>query len=283
MQFTIIDLETANADQSSICQLGLAKVSQGKNISVESSYVNPETAFSSFNISIHGITPEMVTGAQNLPEFCDHIAEALDGQIVLSHGGFDPAAVRRACEITGRPLPDCTWLNSQSIVRRAWPEKFAKSGYALGKLAKHFGIDFKHHDAGEDARVTAEIILLALTETQTEITDWHDRLKQPIWGVRRDISALTPNEDGPFYGSNISFTGALEIPRHEAATLASDLGFLVQKAPTKETDILVVGDLDARKLNGADKSRKQLKVEAAISKGAEIRIFTETDFISLFA
>jgi DNA polymerase-3 subunit epsilon len=68
MDFVAIDVETANADLSSICQVGIAGYTGGC-ISVEwKSYVDPEDFFDEVNISIHGIDESVIEGA---PTFKD--------------------------------------------------------------------------------------------------------------------------------------------------------------------------------------------------------------------
>lgn len=52
--FTAIDVETANADMSSICQIGLARCEGGAIVDTWSNYIDPEDDFSPVNISIHG-------------------------------------------------------------------------------------------------------------------------------------------------------------------------------------------------------------------------------------
>jgi DNA polymerase-3 subunit epsilon len=79
------------------------------------------------------------------------------------------------------------------------------------------------------------------------------------------------------------FTGALNIPRAEAAALAAGTGCTVAEGVTKHTTILVVGNQDARKLAGHEKSSKHRKAEDLIRKGAAIRILTERDFEKLVA
>ena len=77
------------------------------------------------------------------------------------------------------------------------------------------------------------------------------------------------------------FTGALEIPRREAADLAASIGCTVASGVTKKTTLLIVGDQDVTKLAGKDKSSKHLKAEQLISKGQPIRIIRESDFKQL--
>ena len=60
-----------------------------------------------------------------------------------------------------------TWLDSARIARRAWPREYGQSGYGLKNIAKDLDISFKHHDALEDARATAEVVLSACTTTRS--------------------------------------------------------------------------------------------------------------------
>ena len=79
----------------------------------------------------------------------------------------------------------------------------------------------------------------------------------------------------------MAFTGALEIPRKEAAALATDIGFTVGANVTKQTTMLVVGDQDVLKLAGHAKSSKHRRAEDLMSNGQPIRILQESDFREL--
>jgi DNA polymerase III subunit epsilon len=81
----------------------------------------------------------------------------------------------------------------------------------------------------------------------------------------------------------IVFTGALHIPREEAADLAATAGCGVAGSISKKTTILVVGDQDVRQLKGHEKSTKQRKAEELIAAGSPIRIIGEADFRSMMS
>lgn len=89
------------------------------------------------------------------------------------------------------------------------------------------------------------------------------------------------NPEGELYGEVMVFTGALEIPRGEAANLAASIGCSVTPNVTKKTTLLVVGDQDISKLAGKEKSSKHLKAEQLILNGQRIRIIKESDFREL--
>ena len=55
-EFTAIDLETANPDAYSICQIGIARYLDGELAEEWMSYIDPQANFNRDNIAIHGIT-----------------------------------------------------------------------------------------------------------------------------------------------------------------------------------------------------------------------------------
>jgi len=277
VDFVVVDVETANADLSSICQIGIASFRNGGLVDTWVSLVNPEDEFDSINISIHGIDEHQVKDAPNWAGVLPSVTSRLQNRIVVSHTPFDRLALTRACDRSEVPACACTWLDSARVVRRAWQE-FSKSGYGLSNVAAHFGIEYRAHDALEDARCAGELLLRAMVETGLTIEQWLTRVEQPIdptasGGCRRD-----GNPDGELFGEVLVFTGALSIPRREAADAASASGCQVDSGVTQHTTLLVVGDEDLRKLNGHEKSLKHRKAEQLIAKGQPIRILGESDF-----
>ncbi len=160
MNFIVIDVETANPDLASICQVGVAVFANGNFHESWSSLVNPDDYFYPYNVSIHGITEAMVTSAPHWTEVHDRLRAAFTNKILASYTPFDRTAIRRACKKASTIPLECRWLDIARVVRRTWPA-FSRSGYGLANVAAHFGIDFKHHDAEEDARAAGEILLKA--------------------------------------------------------------------------------------------------------------------------
>ena len=59
------------------------------------------------------------------------------------------------------------------IARTAWPMLKGNGGHGLANLKQHLGLEFQHHDAGEDARAAALVVLRAeveLNKTFEQIT-----------------------------------------------------------------------------------------------------------------
>lgn len=87
--------------------------------------------------------------------------------------------------------------------------------------------------------------------------------------------------EGALYGETIVFTGALSIPRREAADMAAKAGCDVTNSVTKKVTMLVIGTQDKDKLGGYEKSSKHRKAETMIEKGLDIQILSEVDFSEL--
>ena len=289
LTFNSIDVETANADRASICQIGIVHVRDGKIQDQWQTLVNPETWFDQWNIMIHGIDESAIRQSPTLPEVRDELRARLRGTVLVSHTSFDRVAFQRAMERYDLEQLQVTWLDSAKIVRRAWPESYGRSGYGLKNVAKDLGISFDHHDALEDARAAAEIVLRACASTETDIDDWLRRVSSPIHPSTSGSFSSWPapvkregNAEGALYGETMLFTGTLDsMPRREAADIAAKSGCHVVESVSKKVTMLVIGMQDTTKLNGYEKSSKHRKVEALIESGSEIQILSERDFFEL--
>jgi len=285
MEFVAIDVETANPDMASICQIGLARYKDGSITEEWESYVDPQDYFDGINVSIHGIDESTVKGSPVFAEVSQHLYGFLDNSIAVCHTPFDRVAIQQTLEKHHIRKPICVWLDSARVARRAWKE-FAWEGYGLHNICTTLGYEFKHHDALEDAKAAGHILLTAMARSGLDIEEWLKRVKQPIdpeqassgGAIRRDA-----NPEGPLFGEVLVFTGALEIPRREAADMAAQIGCRVESGVTKETTLLVVGDQDIKRLAGHEKSSKHRKVENLIAAGHPIRILRESDFKELSA
>jgi len=288
VNFVVIDVETANADLASICQVGIASFRDGALAESWVSLVNPKDYFSSFNVAIHHIDEHQVKGAPTWREIFPEVASRLHGRITVSHTPFDRGALAGACNRYGLTACECRWLDSARVVRIAWPS-FAKSGYGLSNVAAHFGIEYQAHDALEDARCAGLLLLRAIAETGLNTEQWLVRAEQPIHFSSQEHPFIhwpasckrDGNPEGELYGQIIVFTGSLSVFRQDAADLAAAAGCRVDDGVTKHTTMLVVGDQDLRMLSGHEKSTKHMKAERLIEKGQPIRILGESDFMRI--
>lgn len=279
MEFVAIDVETANADMASICQIGIARYRQGSLVEEWSSLVDPEDWFDWVNVSIHGITEDDVAGQPKLPELAGTIRRFLNGAVTVCHTHFDRTSIGMAFDKYRLAMPVPAWLDSARVARRTWPE-VARRGYGLSALCERLGYEYRAHDALEDAKAAGRVMLAAMEATGLDLAGWQVRVTQPIDpdAVASGRISRDGNPDGPLHGEVVAFTGSLTIPRRDAADLAASIGCAVSPDVTLKTSILVVGDQDVTRLAGHSKSRKHRKAEDLIKGGQRIRIIRETDF-----
>lgn len=282
LTFNAIDVETANVDRASICQIGIVHVQDGEITDQWQTLVNPNAWFDPLNVSIHGINEDHVRKSPSISDIRGQL-DRLSGSILISHTSYDRVALERALKEHNLEPLHVTWLDSAKIVRRAWSDQYRKSGWGLKNVAADLDITFKHHNALEDARAAAEIVLRACRNTNTGISDWLHLVNRPIFLPSEQVSVSQPeaNPEGPLYGETILFTGELRVPRSKARELAAQAGCNVVDNASKKVSILVVGTQDESKLQGYEKSSKHRRIETLISKGARIDVLSESDFYEI--
>lgn len=284
--FVAIDVETANSDQSSICQIGIARFHDGKLAEEWKSMVNPEDYFDDFYTRIHGISELSVAGQPKFSALVSKMNDFLDGAVCVSHSPFDRNSINRAADKHKVSLrTPLKWLDSSRVAKIAWKER-GRQGYGLKDICCMLGYKFKHHDALEDAKACGHVLLAAIEKTGTSLDGWLKRVNQPISPSsaamrQRGKIVREGDPDGALHGEVMVFTGSLEMPRKEAADMAHGVGCGVEANVTKKTTLLVLGDQDFRKLRGNNKSGKHKKAERFAAGGQPIRIITEGDFFRM--
>ena len=247
-----------------------------------STLVDPEDRFFAFNTFLHGITAEDVKGEPTFNQLHKTLAKNLTGVPVLHYTAFDKAAFHRACEKYNLRGIDAYWLDIAKVVRRTW-EDVAYRGYGLSIMADRLGIEYKEHDALEDAIAAGKVFLAAAQEAGIDTLEgWFDRIKKPLSAGQSHTIKLDGNLEGEYYGESLVFTGELSIPRRQAADLAARAGFSVQQGVNKHTTVLCVGAQDLKRLADYEKSSKQRKAEELNrKKGLHIRIIGEEDLFRM--
>lgn len=167
MDFVTIDFETANSSRSSACSLGIVEVQDGQIIAEQEWLINPEQHFDPMNVSIHKITPEMVQQQPTFSELWTEMRPFLENKHVVAHNAaFDMSVLRHSLDAASIGYPAfqyyCTYLLSKKILNEL-------PSHRLNNLAAYFGLELNHHDALEDARAAA-LILIKLMERKEQFT-----------------------------------------------------------------------------------------------------------------
>ena len=304
-EFLAIDFETARRDRGSACAVGFAKFENGQVAEVGNGLINPQLEpheWEPVNISIHGITPEMVEDAPPFTEVWEQVMDRYDGVPLVAHyAAFDMSVLRAEfARVGGGPPEPLRYACSATLAREAWPKMLSVS---LDVVAAELGIDFTHHEAASDAYASGMVMLEAISTL--ECGNLEDALARcdRVWGhINRDLSWDTglhrtgyglraadfaPDEDGdfdqdhPLFGHTIVFTGTLEsMTRREAFHRLAEIGGTPGQTVTKKTDLLVVGDQDiARLAEGETMSSKLKKAATLRASGQDIELIGESEFL----
>lgn len=283
--FVAVDVETANDDIASVCQVGLAKFKDGELVSSRSWLVNPQDFFEALNLSIHGITEEMVADSPSFDKIAQELTAELEGQLVIHHTHFDRASLRKAFGRTSVAFPLCHWLDTACVARRTW-EEVAQRGYGLANLCELIDFEFRHHDALEDARACAAVFLAASKKAGVTPTDWLEKVRDSLGERLPRIpgprpGSFVPAPEGPLLGQTVCVTGKfLTLQQKEIWALASAAGAAIKNNVTKDVTILVVGEADRLDARLAER-RKFVQAEGHVKAGRPVRLMREEDFLSM--
>jgi DNA polymerase-3 subunit epsilon len=300
MNFITIDFETATAQRDSPCEIGLTFVRNSQIVETKSWLIKPiYDYFDSFNMYIHGITPEHVSKEPEFNQLWKEIGPLLENQFLIAHNaGFDMSVLRRTLQAYQLPFPTLTYSCSYIFSKKVWE---GLPSYDLKTLCKINNIHLNHHRAAADSRATAELTLKAFAIAGVHsIDDFPEKLKTTVGKLydggytssetKRIYKAKEPanivgdpnklNPDSIFYGRVVVFTGTLSsMIRAEAQQIIADIGGLIGNSVTRDTDFLIVGQQDYRVVGDDGMSNKQEKAIKLIEKGSGLEIISENDFL----
>jgi len=187
----------------------------------------------------------------------------------------------------------------------AWP---GLTSYSLHTVAELLGITFKHHDAVEDARASAEIAIRACVDAGAKTIDElaeclkfkNGKMFQGGYtsasgynssgcasrSAKPKSSDFKPSDDAdpnaPLADRFFAFTGTLQsMTRSNAMQRVVDAGGGCCDGVTKETNYLVMGDQDFARFRDGQKSSKLVKAENLIAKGADLELIAENEFLCM--
>ena len=176
MRFIAIDFETASNQADSACQIGLVVVEDGEIIAEHESLIRPPRLyFSPQCIAVHGIRPADVKDAPSWDAVWEEYAELFEAFPIIAHNaGFDLNVLTSCMATYGIACPYLEYNCTRLVGRRAWP---GRASYALKSLADNLQLTFQHHNALEDSRICAKILLAAAAAHEAEhLKDLEQRL-----------------------------------------------------------------------------------------------------------
>lgn len=167
LNFMAIDFETATGKRSSICEVGICAVRNGKVSETRSWLVRPEeNLYSYWNIRCHGIHPEDTEDSPSFPEVWEEIERLyLDefDTLVAHNAPFDRGCLECSAKHYNLHLPKLNWRCSLKKAR----ETYDFESNTLASLCERLGIpEGTHHRAGDDAEMCARLYLREIEDSE---------------------------------------------------------------------------------------------------------------------
>lgn len=301
-RFVAIDFETATDSRDSACALGWAVYEEGEPRETGGTLIDPEipaSGWSEFNSAIHGIKPDDVRGAPTFAEVWPHLATlAATAPLVAHYASFDLSVMRAGLARYELEPPPLRYACSALLSRAAWPLMVSVS---LSVVSRHLGLLIAERSPGANAQASAEIAIRAAAALRVARLDGALVAAGLHWGTVASDLSWTPcglpaghvraadlaprtsefDPKHPFNGKTVVFTGALaSMTRREAFQRVYDVGGRPGDGVTHETNVLVVGDQDIRRLaDGETMSAKQRKARDLRATGRDIQLIGEDDFL----
>lgn len=299
VDYVSIDIETTGLDTSwcEIIELAAIAVKDGATVGTFQELVKPdELPIPEFIENLTGITSAMLENARTiddvLPDFLTFVGNK---PVVGQNVTFDIRFIDSYAQDMGFGEFKPNACDTMRISRVLFPEmqhhRLKDNVEQCARIASgkpEFG---DAHRALADAEMTSwcyEVMRPILVERYGEDPE-HEiaaaRLAAKSSASYKDfLSKLTPtvediDEDNPFFGANVCFTGTLStMTRKVAWQHAVNLGATPQQSVTKKTDYLVVGSLDFSANLKGDKSSKLKKAETLLAKNGAPEIVSEGFF-----
>lgn len=164
LDFTAVDVETANDNWGSVCQIGAVRFRDGEETESRTWLCTPPPGLEHFdevNVGIHGITAEDVADASSFADAAAELFEFLGSDTLVAHNAqFDSTALRSGLKKAEATIPKIRLACSLALARDASRTGIIDvANHKLPTVASCIGsTEFHHHEATADARAAGEIV-----------------------------------------------------------------------------------------------------------------------------
>lgn len=302
--YIMFDIETSgysyNTDK--ITEISALKVKDFKIIDSFSSLINVSSPIPESITRLTGITNEMLIDAPDINEVISGFMDFIEDYTIIGHNiaSFDIPFINAALSPHNLRLNN-KYVDTLKMSRGLIPEL---ESHSLKSLSGTFNISYEGaHRALTDCHINNSVYLKLLEiyknpEIKSEYNILPAKPKPPQKPKAnyfnksfntikaKDISTSVTEFDtsNPIYDKTCVITGDLNsLTREEAMQRIADLGGVNADNITKKTSYLIIGGIDSISAESTTgkKSGKQKKAEEYISKGCDIHIISENEFIDL--
>lgn len=284
-----VDTETTGLDpcKDAIIQISAIRYQGEEKLDVWNTYVNPHRKIPADATKVNGITNAMVRSSPPIKELRSRFVEITKNSILVVYNHpFDLRFLNMAFR---NLLTGVLYIDMLPLVKG----RFETPDNKLETVATHLGFHPERgfHDSLADCEATAAVYFHLLhAGLQMSVFEYRETAKdiENKYGVKSTPpSQIVPqepptDENHPFYGKKIVFTGELSIERDAAMQLAADAGAEIKGSVSGKTDFLVVGQQDITLVGSSGISGKERKARELNDSGkGHIRILSEAEFMEL--
>lgn len=288
--YVMVDIETTGLSPkyNEIIEISALRIENNKIVSSFSSLVKPEEEIDDFITELTGITNEMLKSAPKikdvLKEFYKYISK--DDILVGYNINFD---INFLYDFFFKELNivfNNDFIDILRISRIILKNKI--KNYKLKNVSIFFKLDINNmHRGEEDCKLTFEVYKNLKDIIINDYGSFDNFIKLRKNTKYIDIKSIVPDTGeidifNPCYDRQFVFTGTLEkMTRKEAMQLVVNLGGKVNNGINKDTNFLVIGEIDFSKTVNGEKSSKIIKAEKLKLKGEDIEIISENVFYDM--
>lgn len=160
--FAAIDFETANAESTSVCSVGIVVVRDGEITDRYYSLIHPEPNYYAwFCRKVHGLCDCDTCDAPIFPDVWAEVAPKIEGLPLVAHNSrFDEGCLKAVFRCYQMDYPDYLFFDTLTASRRIFPDI---ENHQLHTVAAECGFDLRnHHHALADAEACAMIAMKIL-------------------------------------------------------------------------------------------------------------------------
>ena len=283
--YTIFDLETTGLypDWFEIIEMSAIRIRNNQIVDTYTQLVKPDDEIPPEATAVNHIKNEMVANSPKIKEVLKYFLDFLGDDIVMGHNvNFDIRFVYLNAEKCYGQYFTNNYIDTMRISRRLFK---TEKHHRLKDLIERFKLGGEQeHRALSDCQYTKKVfdwMVNYIKENNIDTKELFRIYKKKKTYTKYDFNNLIAteeiNEDNPFFGKDVCFTGTLEkYTRNDAAQIIVNCGGHPQNSVNKETDFLIVGDTDFR-----EKTRKMEEAYKKQQKGQDIEIIPESMFYQM--
>lgn len=293
-RITVFDIEVLNQDPASICAIGIVELAGTQVISTYYSLIKPRNlSYDSYRYKVHQIKPKSLYKERNFLEVWKDIKGYFENTIVVSHDiQGDMMNLRAACKQNKIPYPHLYMSCTNVLAHLVYPHLHK---YNLKELAKMIGFEFRAHQALDDAKACAQLLIEMIQHEHCEnIRELHQQFHLEFGEMkdnyyRNIISAeiapqlldMVQREDALLYHQSVCFTGKLSMPKEILEEKTKQVSALPSHQVSTQTNYLVIGKEGYHKVRFGKENKKVKKALQLMKQGQDLRIVHESEYLKL--